>query len=543
MTFTIILFVITAIVIPSLFFTLLTILFAFLLRRFARLKFGWIMALNAVLYVTISYAILYAVILTASKIQLESTAPSVSFMSILWTLVFSFIGSRIGVWLADKPTLTDPQALAKRMKRKKIVSVVLIALSFLIVVLIGYHLVNSVNARARIKELCQQLEQNISAWEKKEYSRSLLYGEPIPGNAAEFYAEAEAKIEDCGGGLMAELGDAINDPTKPLTSTVLAYYERNKSIIDLVRKGSRAETLKPLIDLRKGFEAPIPNLLKARALAQIMVFQGRDLEKAGQISGAVKLYCDIVRFGDAYVLGGPLISAMVGVAVSEIGYQEIQRLLLDRKPGEPHLGELIKYLEILCSDEPSLQNTYEAEKLCLGATLKPIAEVSADAMFTMPEPINTWCVNGWDDITRFMEECERINTLPLDIAEVENDKLTDKVRATKNPFTLLMTPSLFGSHIANLELQSLRRGIYILAALKLYQLKHQFYPDSLSDLAPEIIPEVPLDPFSNQPFIYRIDQDQTLFFYSVGPNLTDDGGDEEDHKDIVISPTNTQKEE
>lgn len=44
--------------------------------------------------------------------------------------------------------------------------------------------------------------------------------------------------------------------------------------------------------------------------------------------------------------------------------------------------------------------------------------------------------------------------------------------------------------------------------------------DSIADLAPELIPEEPLDPFSGEPFLQA---PPNVYFYSVGPNEIDEG--------------------
>lgn len=49
------------------------------------------------------------------------------------------------------------------------------------------------------------------------------------------------------------------------------------------------------------------------------------------------------------------------------------------------------------------------------------------------------------------------------------------------------------------------------------------YPSSIADLAPSILPVVPLDPFTETSFIYRATID-TFSLYSTGPDKMDGGG-------------------
>jgi len=77
-------------------------------------------------------------------------------------------------------------------------------------------------------------------------------------------------------------------------------------------------------------------------------------------------------------------------------------------------------------------------------------------------------------------------------------------------------------------------------ALKIYQQKHANYPDSLTSLAPEIIPEIPVDPFTGKDYIYR-KEGKGFIVYSIGPNEKDDNGiydTKKNQDDISFKVTN-----
>jgi hypothetical protein len=61
-------------------------------------------------------------------------------------------------------------------------------------------------------------------------------------------------------------------------------------------------------------------------------------------------------------------------------------------------------------------------------------------------------------------------------------------------------------------------------ALKRYQLRHNQYPTSLSELVPELLSAVPRDPADGQPLRYRLTPDGTFLLYSIGSDGVDDGG-------------------
>jgi hypothetical protein len=70
-----------------------------------------------------------------------------------------------------------------------------------------------------------------------------------------------------------------------------------------------------------------------------------------------------------------------------------------------------------------------------------------------------------------------------------------------------------------------KRVVITAIALKRFQLKHGNFPEKISDLAPEFLAAVPLDPVDGKPLRYHANPDGTFLLYSVGENGVDDGGD------------------
>lgn len=71
-----------------------------------------------------------------------------------------------------------------------------------------------------------------------------------------------------------------------------------------------------------------------------------------------------------------------------------------------------------------------------------------------------------------------------------------------------------------------RRELTLAAlALELHRRKHGRHPESFSGLVPEFLPAVPVDWMDGQPLRYRLNSDGSFALWSVGDNLTDDGGD------------------
>jgi hypothetical protein len=60
-------------------------------------------------------------------------------------------------------------------------------------------------------------------------------------------------------------------------------------------------------------------------------------------------------------------------------------------------------------------------------------------------------------------------------------------------------------------------------ACKIYRNKTGHYPENLEALVPDILTEVPIDPFTGKPLVYKIENGE-LLIYSLGSNEKDDGG-------------------
>ncbi|MBI5760662.1 MAG: hypothetical protein HZA46_19260 [Planctomycetales bacterium] len=74
------------------------------------------------------------------------------------------------------------------------------------------------------------------------------------------------------------------------------------------------------------------------------------------------------------------------------------------------------------------------------------------------------------------------------------------------------------------ETATLRRdATLVVIALELFHRRHGRWPEALTELCPDLLPEVPLDRFDGKPLRYRLVDGQPVV-YSVGRNRVDDGG-------------------
>ena len=95
------------------------------------------------------------------------------------------------------------------------------------------------------------------------------------------------------------------------------------------------------------------------------------------------------------------------------------------------------------------------------------------------------------------------------------------------PWTFRLSGGLFpnfsSTWLKEAILEALMGTGQIALACKIHRSLEGRFPENISQLVPDILPEEPLDPFTGKPFIYKLMEDGFVV-YSVGSNEKDDGG-------------------
>lgn len=137
-----------------------------------------------------------------------------------------------------------------------------------------------------------------------------------------------------------------------------------------------------------------------------------------------------------------------------------------------------------------------------------------------------------DDLTVFRQFMRDIEPL----VTTENLSLTDQLRLVESleqklrnvrwraPLTHSIYPAYRNVLIAMARAEGYRRAAVTGVAVYRYALRHNKLPESLEELVPEDLPFVPTDPIDGHPMRVRSLGEGELIVYSIGQDLTDDGG-------------------
>jgi hypothetical protein len=145
-----------------------------------------------------------------------------------------------------------------------------------------------------------------------------------------------------------------------------------------------------------------------------------------------------------------------------------------------------------------------------------------------------------------MREYERLAAMPYYKAAAEWKTLGDQEGICRRGILAKILMPAIVSCTKRLAEGDARHGVaYVAVAAARYRAEKGRMPETLDALVPQYFPAVPRDPFDGKP-LRMVTRDGRLVFYSIGPDMKDDGGaafdEEKDTGDITFSlPINLAK--
>lgn len=238
---------------------------------------------------------------------------------------------------------------------------------------------------------------------------------------------------------------------------------------DTARVGLARECQVPIWYSWADYEADDLDISALRPVVRALRAEGKLAELEGRPADAAGSYLDMIRLGRVGTRGGLLIAWLTGRACEGMGMAALAELRESLTSGQ-------------CNDLIDTLQTLEANR-------EPVEEVCArDQLWG--RIVLEW---KWQliHIVRTITGSEP-DVRPL------LEKAADQTQAS---FRLLIC------------------GL----ALRSYSVENAQPPEKLGDLVPDYLREVPLDPFSGKPLVYRREAAKYVL-YSVGPDSQDDGG-------------------
>jgi hypothetical protein len=375
----------------------------------------------------------------------------------------------------------------------------------------------------------RSLERALQALED-ERNETFAFGHLVPApvpdaeNAAPFYEEAFKLAVDVPGDADAGMGepDAWAWPDSKGRISLLGYDEflaANAAAFAKVEEGAA----RPRCRYEWGFgrvdsfghpdvRAKVTLLcwnLEYKAFRDAQLGRGDLAAKDAQLSFRLQRALD----GDEC-----LVSLVVRLACRGISRRGVEWALRG-EPGEAALLELRRAID---EAEPpdELARAIQGERaLCLGKALELDRHPEEHGDFKASD------VSAWDRPEDLRAVVEGIAWL-TDLARKDELPASEALRSYSQRRHLLsktLIPQIATAFAKRLDARARMAVASAAVSLRIHRLRHGAYPDVLDELVPEVLPRVPLDPFTGKPLHYT-KTEAGFQLWSVGRNRTNDGG-------------------
>jgi len=241
----------------------------------------------------------------------------------------------------------------------------------------------------------------------------------------------------------------------------------NAETLRRLRLGLTRRCAVPIDSALTNFNGMMSDLPRLKSLALLLAAEGRLAEMENRPVDAALSYADAIHFGNEISRGGFIINRLVGIACEAIGFNPLANSATTLKSEQAQ--QLIAKLERIDNARVTWDEVLLAEKA--------FARHEAQT----PNPI-MWLSEWWQSRSAKQK------------AEEKHKKMVARLR--------LLTSEL---------------------ALRFFQSEEGQGPARLEHIVPKHLQHVPIDPFSGQPVVYRV-QGTNWLVYSVGVDGADDGG-------------------
>ncbi|MBM3500616.1 MAG: hypothetical protein FJX74_18320 [Armatimonadetes bacterium] len=294
------------------------------------------------------------------------------------------------------------------------------------------------------------------------------------------------------------------------------------AVLETFREGLDKECLIPGgVD----FSTPFPYLADLRSLARLLMVESHARMEQGDAEQAFSSCLDALKLGRDVARGGPLIHKLVSVACESIALKRIRAMA--PMAGAPEaLEELLARLQEVEAREIPLSVTLAVEwdatrRQLQGWRDDPEQRTQAGALLGVP-------VLQINDVVldEALARLEDYYAQMIDVAGTDYwlRRPEDVPPPKGNVLVEMIVPVVGRGREKEVRHLAALRATVLTVALELHFARQGAYPKALAELTPDVLTELPVDPFSGEPFRYRREGELTYTLYSVGPNGVDDGG-------------------
>jgi len=290
-------------------------------------------------------------------------------------------------------------------------------------------------------------------------------------------------------------------------------------------------------------------------LNQLFCVSATHRVSTGDIAGAYAELETAIAFARILSRGGVLIHALVDIACAPQVCQQMRLIALQNNVPPEVAGSAINCLLESDKSAERLAETFRQEYRAVPTMVKMFFDPHGQTLLGFDEKLAKserqarWSAHLYGDLLGSTQErvtadltdvyrcLVNLADRPYDVEHLQ--RFEDNVVPPMKPGGLIGLEDPIGYVIAKLHVPSFTpmfvkyrrrsaelRATAVVLALRQYQQAEQHSAQTLQDLVPKYLSEVPVDPFDGKPLRYRVRTDGRWIVYSVGPNQLDENGEQ-----------------
>ena len=318
-------------------------------------------------------------------------------------------------------------------------------------------------------------------------------------------------------------------------------FATQEPALRLLEQASQIRACAFPVDWDAGPAIAYPHLGPMREGGKLLGARAEAQAADGQMDAALSSCAAIFRMAEHAQRDPILIGAFVGFALNGIGVTALEESL---SQGDPSPAACRALFEQLGTADPhaALERAFQGQRAIHAELSERIHAGEIRDLFAAfsGEPVR-WVqpllVDLYRTVGRPLLNLDEVSSLramqqniaALDLPPVEGQQQMADVVAEMNQLpvyrsvlTRMIMPVFTRATLTRDRAAAEIGAAQIALALTAYRAEHRRYPDTLADLAAAGW-DIPDDPFTGQPYIYRL-EGEGFIVYSVGPDMADDGG-------------------